>query len=1120
MQKAAGRIIYSATDIANFIECTHISTLDRQDLDTPLPRTPVDDAVELIQRKGIEHEAAYLARVKKEKKTVIDVQAMGGDNAARAAATLKAMQNGADVIYQATLMNGDLLGFADLLIRVDGPSSFGAWRYEAADTKLAHSTKAKFIVQLAFYSSLLDKLQGAAPAEMHVVLGSNETVRYRCADYSHYCTSLMDRFFAHMKISEPTYPLPCEHCGMCRWRGICEKKWADDDHLSLTANITRLQTSRLEAAGIRTMKQLADIPADRKVDKMAPETLEKLRSQAALQVKARVTGKPDHEILLLDEGGKRGFYRMPKPDDGDMFFDMEGDPWEEGGLEYLFGVYYKDAGKWTFKAFWGHSRAEEKTAFEGFIDYAVDRLEKYPAAHIYHYAPYETTALKSLMSMHASREAEMDDFLRRQKFVDLYRVVREAMRVSEPKYSIKNIEHFYFSGREGGVTNAVDSIVWYEKWRVTKDQKLLDDIARYNEDDVHSTKLLRDWLITLRPGDMPWTRDAAGTDGEDTPVSEFMKEHEARIERYRKALTGELPEDRSTWTADHHRRELVFHLLDFVRRMNKPAFWELYDRRTMTEEEIAEDIACLTGLVQSGDPVPVKRSFVYTYTYPGQDTKIKNGDNCSEVETGRPLRAIVMDDELCTIKIKIGETQDPLPARMNIGPGVPPDAKCITEALFRYADDIIEGGNAYPAVNSILLRSLPSLIGGTGAVVPVHASMPGAAIDAVSRLDSSHLFIQGPPGSGKTYTGSHVIVSLLRAKKRIGVTSNSHKAIHNILDDVVECAGKEGVSFRGLKKGTKGNEGTYYDKGSFVTVFKNDEALEEKYDIIAGTAWLFSDENADQHLDYLFVDEAGQVSLAYLTAIGLSAKNIVLLGDQMQLGQPIQGVHPGRSGDSSLDYLLEGMAVIPAERGIFLENSWRMHPDVCRFISDAVYDSRLEPHPDNVKRVLTLSKDAHPSLRPSGIVFHPITHAGCSQMSKEEAAVIKEIYANALRQRYTDKDGVVHGMTERNILVVAPYNMQVNLLKRTLGKEARVGTVDKFQGQEAEVVIVSMTTSDENELPRHLEFLFSKNRLNVAISRAKCLAIVVANPLLTAIKCTTPEQMALVNTLCWVKTYR
>jgi uncharacterized protein len=287
--------------------------------------------------------------------------------------------------------------------------------------------------------------------------------------------------------------------------------------------------------------------------------------------------------------------------------------------------------------------------------------------------------------------------------------------------------------------------------------------------------------------------------------------------------------------------------------------------------------------------------------------------------------------------------------------------------------------------------------------------------------------------------------------------------------------------------------------------------------LIGGTVWFFADRPEDvERVDYLFIDEAGQVALANLVAAGTNARNIVLLGDQMQLGQPIQGVHPGRSGDSALDYLLDGVATIAPDRGIFLATSWRMHPDVCRFVSDAVYDGRLQPEANNARRTLVLNSAAHPFLRPAGIVHAAIDHQGCSQRSEPEAELVEALYVSALQQRYTDKHGQEHAMTAQNILVVAPYNVQVNLLKRVLPEGARVGTVDKFQGQEAEVVIVSMTTSSEADLPRNIEFLYSKNRLNVAVSRAKCLAVVIANPALMAIKSSTPEQMALVNTLCWV----
>ena len=249
------------------------------------------------------------------------------------------------------------------------------------------------------------------------------------------------------------------------------------------------------------------------------------------------------------------------------------------------------------------------------------------------------------------------------------------------------------------------------------------------------------------------------------------------------------------------------------------------------------------------------------------------------------------------------------------------------------------------------------------------------------------------------------------------------------------------------------------------------------------------------------------------------ARNLILLGDQMQLGQPIQGMHPGRSGESALDYLLNGEATIAPDRGVFLATTYRMHPDVCRFISDAIYDSKLFSDKSTFNQALVLNTNAHPSLKPTGIRYIPVEHDGCSQRSEEEAVIVRELVNNLLTQKYQDGEGNIHPFTLNDILVVAPYNMQVNLLKKTLPEGARVGTVDKFQGQEAQVVIISMATSSEEYMPRSIEFLFSKNRVNVAISRARCLSIIVATPNSLKVSAAKPEIIQLVNVMCQLVNY-
>jgi uncharacterized protein len=424
------------------------------------------------------------------------------------------------------------------------------------------------------------------------------------------------------------------------------------------------------------------------------------------------------------------------------------------------------------------------------------------------------------------------------------------------------------------------------------------------------------------------------------------------------------------------------------------------------------------------------------------------------------------------------------------------------------------------AVRSLLRKDAPRLHGrGPGeSLVAGTAAEIDEVIAAVAAMDRSHLFIQGPPGAGKTFTGSRVIVELIRRGHTVGISSNSHKAINNLLGAIVDHARERGVDFAGVKKVSQGKPEQRFEGSMIVNVERSDEVVPGTA-LIAGTAWLFADPRLDQSMDYLFVDEAGQVSLGHLVAMGVAARNIVLLGDQMQLPQPIQGVHPGRSGESTLDYLLDGAATIAPDHGIFLSDTWRMHPDVCGFISDAVYDGRLRSAAACSGQQLLLDPNAHPALRSTGIRFRPVLHDECSQSSTQEADEIKLIYESLLRQRWRDKRGIDAPVTTDDILVVTPYNMQVRLLSRVLPTGARIGTVDKFQGQEAAVVIVSMATSSGEYLPRDIEFLYSKNRLNVAISRAKCLAILVASPRLLDVKCNTAEQIRLVNTLCWAEEY-
>ncbi|MGO4414409.1 TM0106 family RecB-like putative nuclease [Cupriavidus sp. KB_39] len=1125
MQKKNGSYLFSASDIVSFLECEHSTTLGLQNLETPLEKAPEDPQLKLIQDKGLAHEKAYFEKLI-QGRSWVDVNAEGDSVEARVTATRKAMQEGVDVIFQAAFLYGQYLGYADFLVRVDSPSQLGAYSYEVQDTKLARSARGKFIIQLCFYSWLLSREQGTMPQSMQVVLGSGHVATFRVADYFMYFRDVLARFERRIAEGEAvnTYPDPCDKCSQCEWINLCDGRRSDDDHLSYVANISKAQIKKLSESGVTTLAELAVMPAQVSIPKLAPKTLERLRAQAALQLKARNEGGIHLELLPKVDQGLRGFERLPMPSAGDMYFDMEGDPLEEGGLEYLFGLYIVDDGVEEFVPFWAHTRAEERLAFERFIDFVYERLRKYPDAHIYHYAAYEATALKKLMSMHGTREAEVDGLLRRGKLVDLYKVVREALLISEPSYSIKYVEKFYLGQRVGDVTNAGASILYYEKWKETKDPRLLQEIADYNRDDVLSTFKLHQWLCQLRPEAMPWAILAASASGAASPTVEVgeKKPIEVRLEEFERTMCDGIPEREDERTEQDQHRLVAYQLLDYHRREQKPEWWAYFDRMDMTEAEMIEDVECIGGatLDRTVEREKVKASYRYTYRFPPQETKLR-GPKAMDLRSSRSLSNVQVLHGEGRLTFTLGAKSE-APDVLALGPDRPVGYDVIVDAVFRYAaslgDAQANAASRFPAIDDLLRRRLPRIhnIPEGRALIDEAAPLLPQVVEAVLGMQETTLFLQGPPGAGKTYTGSRVILALLQAGKRVGVSSNSHHAINNLLRAVEVAAAEQSFVFSGVKKSSKDQEDGWI-KGELIRdVFENEEVSGSGAQLLAGTAWLFSREELEGELDYLFVDEAGQVSLGNVVGMGISARNIVLLGDQMQLGQPTKGVHPGNSGQSVLEYLLDGLSTIPAAQGIFLNTTYRMHPDVCEFISEAIYDGRLTSHEKTARQGLVLNEAAHSALAPSGIRFVPVIHDGNAQESQEEADVIRDLYASLLEQEFLDGEGNRCRFTPGDILVVAPYNMQVNLLRKCLPAGARIGTVDKFQGQEAQVVIISMATSNADYLPRNIEFLFSKNRLNVAPSRAKSLALLVASPELTSIRCKTPEQMTLVNTLCWV----
>ncbi len=1104
-QLSTGQFRYSPSDLVTFLECHHASLLDIKSLTEKLDRKKGSPVERLLRQKGLEHEAAYLQHLKNEG---MNIREIPGDRSLeeRVELTVEAMYSGAEVIYQASFLQEPWRGHADFLLKCETPSGLGNHSYEVLDTKLAQSARPKHIIQLCTYSELLAGIQGLHPASMHLFSGAGEKHSFKVSDFFAYYTRARQRFETYVRnLPQDPYPEPCSHCTFCPWQVHCTSRWETDDHLSRIAGIRRSQINKLHKAGIETAAQLAATPSDVKVPDLNRDAFLRLRSQASLQADKTATGKDSFEIVPCP--ADRGFARIPIPDEGDLFFDMEGNPLHPGGLEYLFGVHYKPDSKEPFKLFWAHTHEEEKAAFKHFMGFLSQHLEKYTNAHIYHYGHYETTALKRLGGRYATCEEQLDDLLRAQKFVDLYQVVREGIRTSEPGYSIKNLEAFYMDGRNDTVATATDSVIVYNQWRETGEDALLQEIAEYNKTDCISTRLLRNWLLALKPDDTPWFGE--------------LPEHAQATEAQRK--DREISHEELLTRLDRQKNEspAIFrrlsHLLEFHSREAKPQWWSRFERQNKFEDELVDDTECLGGLQRIGHPEVDGYYFIHTFRFPPQEYKLRAGNSVVNAASMKPAGTIVeLDEKRCIARIRCSASMDPLPSRFSAGPPGPINSQGIRSAMYRYAERVSSNPGQAHAAADLLNRQLPRIRGkAPGEPVAASQDVQAAALQAVAGLDNSYLFIQGPPGSGKTYISGHIIVELIRHGKKIGITSNSHKAIHHLLKHVEDIAAGKGVHFHGVKKATRGTAESLFN-GQFIFNETRTDNIDLGASLFAGTAWLFSHQHMQGLLDYLFIDEAGQVSTANVVAMATSARNIVLVGDQMQLGQPIQGIHPGEAGLSVLEFLLGEHSTIAPERGIFLDRTYRLNPNICRFISDAFYDGHLVPHENTARQSLDLRDTDLPN---EGIVMIAAEHQGCSQKSAEEGRIIQTRYQQLLGQSLRDQTGCTRPISEDDILVITPYNVQVNHLRSLLPGNARVATVDKFQGQEAPIVFISMVTSSAEDLPRNVEFLYSKNRLNVAISRAQCLAVVVANPRLLEISCQTVEQMKLANTLCRLNEY-
>jgi uncharacterized protein len=1150
-----GTIVVSATDLVGFLACDHLTTQELGAVaglwDRPHERE--DPEVRLLQERGEAHEQAFLDRQRAEGRSVVEIarpepRDPDGYRAAEAA-TLEAMRAGAEVIYQATLFDGRWLGYADFLIRVAAPSPvLGTWSYEVADTKLARSVKASALLQVCVYSDRLEQLQGVRPRDVHVVTGDGRTNTLRLDDYAAYYRAVRRRFEREVfgdddstprdPVVAGTYPDPVDHCRVCAWFPVCMDRRRADDHLSLVAGMSRVATTDLVASGVPTLAVLGRLDPTLPVPGLDPRTLERLREQARLQLTGRELGRTEEDPLWerippRDDEPGRGLALLPEPSREDLFFDIEADPWlEEHGREYLLGVLSVDHAGPLYRPLWGHAAEQERTAFEALIDDVVARLGRDPGMHVYHYGGYESGAIKRLMQRHATREDEVDRILRGGVLVDLYAVVRQGIRASVESYSLKQVEHLFGFDRHGRVTRAGFSVVEYEEWLRDGDPTRLEALADYNRDDCLATLGLRDWLearrwdAVLDGWDLPRPRPVDGAPSEELAAQQA--ETAERVRRLREGLDLDPAARALDPTAEA--RWLLASLLDYHRRESKPQWWHWFELRDhRSSEELVGESDAIGELVFEADLGPTARSVLQRFRFPPQDHRFDLGDTPIAHGTGRGAGTIVvLDDADGTLVLRrsagrAGERPS------GLIPASPFPTDVLRDGLGRFADDVIERGleadGRYRAARDLLLRRPPRIGRPDRDGAPLRE--PGeSALDAARRvvvdLDRTVLAVQGPPGTGKTYSGARMVLAALAAGRRpIGVTAQSHRTITNFLEALDAAAREAETTVSVVQKCDTGDHGAHLRS---VRVVTTNAAVDEtlgagSVDVVAGTSWLFARETMDGRLALLVVDEASQAALATVLAMSGAAESILLLGDPNQLAQVTQGLHPDGAEASSLEHVIAGAATIPPGRGLFLDTTWRMHPAVNGYISASFYDGRLGTHPATARQHVDRA-GAGDGLPDAGIRWDPIVHAGDAQRSWAEAVAVAGIVERLVGRPWIDFDGRERPLSLDDILIIAPYNAHVAYVQRAIearfgpGRHDRVGTVDRFQGREGAVAIYTMAASSADDAPRGMDFLYDTHRLNVAVSRARALSIVVASPTLLRVRARTPEQMRLANALC------
>jgi predicted RecB family nuclease len=985
--------------------------------------------------------------------------------------TVKAMERGKDIIIQGHLSSDGYLGIPDILVKVPGKSKFGDYHYAVKDIKRARAAKGEFILQICFYSELLSKVQDVLPENAYVILGDGSEEIFPTKNYYQYYKHIKKKFQKEVSLlDENKIPIPSLD-DLGKYNESAKNFLVETDDLRLIPTITIPEIKEYHKKGVSTLTEFNKL---------------EVKDDRDNKLKTMLQARKEQKVIVLDhdQNDPKGLNELPTFNSNlDVFFKVfKSENLDKEPFLYLYKIGFYENDELIEKTIYAYSKKNEEYALKQSIDFIKDRVLK--GGSIYFYGEDTYINLLETASFYDTYLQFITDNFFRNKFIDLKLILEQSLALPTDSYSLKNVIELFEGKIEDEAIGSVFSLYLHgrQEKRDLMGKRLEELSKRELESIIKIRQVLEKYQLENDLNYIPITE----RDWYEEKDSE-NKEEKVIKDIYHKKFYEEANITEKTYI-------LIRQLTKFHEVEKKPKGIEMQQLYKSKEIEWKKSTRCLSSLRRID--INLEKRLVTYKINPEEATKVSKGDSFMAYQN-RNLRGIVIFKENDTIVAKLtikGMKIAEKLHRISIMESNFIQDKTLVDSIRRVAQSLNKDDPTLGIKKCIFdffqrKVSFKNLKGD----IYQEESLIEDSCRAVADLDSSCLVIQGPPGAGKTYTSAQIIFKLLAEGKRIGITSNSHKAINNLMGNLYEL----NKSLKMVKFNSKPEDIEFQQ----TQKLKSLDGLQ----IIGATAFKWAKEDMIDSIDYLFIDEAGQVSLANLLAMSNATKNIILIGDQMQLEQPVQAIHPGDSGKSALEYYLQGEKTIAKDKGIFLPITRRMNKELTEVVSNYFYEGKLSSHDSAQNRSVILSEGL--VKKEKGVQFISCNHEGNQQSSQEEVEKIQEIVTQ-LKKSQVNIDGSIRNITSRDIIIVSPYNMQVNRLKKAF-EGYKIGSVDLFQGQEAPIVIFSMGASEGGS--RGISFLLNENRLNVALSRGKALAIIVGSENVLKSKTSSMEDIKLLN---------